>query len=205
MTGLAAVVEHLTDLSGERGDDRAVEEEIETGEDDTTDNDTDDDLHARVDIALTGGGLDGGLGRNDCLVELVLDAVDEILHVFFTSFFLCFFDFGFSLTTAGQFSLTGVVKHALNLGGQSGDDRGVEECVETCEEYAADYDTDDDLDTGIDIALTGGGLDSGSCGDDGGVALVLDGVDKLFHRLITSFFLKFFVLFFVVGKNENGE
>ena len=54
---------------------------------------------------------------------------------------------------------------------------------------SADYDTDDDLDTGVDIALTGGGLDGSSCGDDGGVALVLDGVDKLFHRLITSFFL----------------
>ena len=66
LTGLAAVVEHFTDLSGERGDDRAVEEEIETGEDDTTDNDTDDDLHARVDIALTGGGLDGGLCGDYC-------------------------------------------------------------------------------------------------------------------------------------------
>ena len=116
-----------------------------------------------------------------------------------------FFDFGFSLTTAGQFSLTGVVEHALDLGSQSGDDGGVEECVETCEEDAANDHTDDDLHAGVDIALTGGGLDGSSCGDDGGVALVLDGVDKLFHRLITSFFLKFFVLFFVVGKNENGE
>ena len=197
MTGLAAVVEHLTDLSGERGDDRAVEEEIETGEDDTADDYADDDLHARVDIALTGGGLDGGLGRNDCLVELVLDAVDEILHVFFTSFFLCFFDFGFSLTTAGQLSLTGVVEHALDLGGQSGDDGGVEECVETCEEDAADDHTDDDLNTGIDIALTGGGLDGGLGINDCLVELVLDAVDEILHVFFTSFFLCIWVLVFL--------
>ena len=89
-TGLAAVVEHLADLGGKSGHDGGVEEEIETCEDDTADDNADDDLDAGIDIALTGGGLDGGLGRNDCLVELVLDAVDEILHVFFTSFFLCF-------------------------------------------------------------------------------------------------------------------
>ena len=116
-----------------------------------------------------------------------------------------FLDFGFSLTTAGQFSLTGVVEHLTDLGSESGDDGCVEERVETCEDDTTDYYTDDDLHAGVDIALTGGGLDGGSCGDDGGVALVLDGVDKLFHRLITSFFLKFFVLFFVVGKNENEE
>ena len=87
---LTGVVEHLTDLGSESGDDGCVEERVETCEDDTTDYYTDDDLNAGIDIALTGGGLDGGLGRNDCLVELVLDAVDEILHVFFTSFFLCF-------------------------------------------------------------------------------------------------------------------
>ena len=94
-TGLAAVVEHLADLSGKSGHDGGVEEEIETCEDDTADDNADDDLDAGIDIALTGGGLDGGLGRNDCLVELVLDGVNEILHVFFTSFFLCFWIFAF--------------------------------------------------------------------------------------------------------------
>ena len=126
VTRSTRVIEHFADLGAEAGQDRGLEESVKTGKDDTADDYADDDLHARVDIALTGGGLDGGLGRNDCLVELVLDAVDEILHVFFTSFFLCFFDFGFSLTTAGQLSLTGVVEHALDLGGQSGDDGGVE-------------------------------------------------------------------------------
>ena len=87
------------------------------------------------------------------------------------------------------FGLTGVIEHVADLGGESGNDSGVEECVETCENHAADDNADDDLDAGVDIALTGGGLDSSSCGDDGGVALVLDGVDKLFHRLNTSFFL----------------
>ena len=76
----AAVIEHALNLGGKSGHDGGVEEEIETCEDDTADYDTDDDLNAGIDIALTGGGLDGGLGRNDCLVELVLDGVDKILH-----------------------------------------------------------------------------------------------------------------------------
>ena len=81
-----------------------------------------------------------------------------------------------------NFGLAGIVEHLCDLGSERGDDGGVEECVETCADDTADYDTDDDLDTGVDIALTGGGLDGSSCGDDGGVALVLDVVDKLFHR-----------------------
>ena len=92
--------------------------------------------------------------------------------------------------------LAAVVEHALNLGSQSGDDGGVEERVKTGKDHAADNNADDDLNAGIDIALTGGGLDGGLGGDDygvelvlDGVELVLDGVDKLFHRLITSFFL----------------
>ena len=88
-----------------------------------------------------------------------------------------------------NFGLTGIVEHLCDLGSERGDDGGVEERVETGKDHAADDDADDDLDAGVDIALTGGGLDGSSCGDDGGVALVLDGVDKLFHRLITSFFL----------------
>jgi len=91
-TGLASVVEHLADLGGKSGHDGGVEEEIETCEDDTADYDTDDDFDAGIDIALTGGGLDGGLGRNDCLIELVLDGVNEILHVFLPR---SFFVFGF--------------------------------------------------------------------------------------------------------------
>ena len=79
-TGLAAVVEHLADFSGKSGHDGGVEEEIETCEDDTADDYTDDNFYSGIDISLTGGGLDGGLGRNDCLVELVLDGVDKILH-----------------------------------------------------------------------------------------------------------------------------
>ena len=90
--GLAGIVEHLCDLGSERGDDGGVEECVETCEEDTADYDTDDDLDAGVDIALTRGGLDGGLGRNDCLVELVLDGVNEILHVFLPR---SFFVFGF--------------------------------------------------------------------------------------------------------------
>ena len=89
------------------------------------------------------------------------------------------------------FGLTGVIEHVADLGGESGNDSGVEECVETCEDHATDDNADDDFYSGVDIALAGGGLDSGSCGDDGGIRLVLDGVNEILHVLITSFFLKF--------------
>ena len=87
--------------------------------------------------------------------------------------------------------LAAVVEHLADLGGKSGHDGGVEEEIETCEDDTADYDTDDDLHARVDIALARGGLDGGSCGDDCGVELIFDGVDKLFHKKITSFFLDF--------------
>ena len=59
-----------------------------------------------------------------------------------------------------------VIEHALNLGGKSGHDGGVEEEIETCEDDTADDNSNDNLDAGIDIALTGSGLDGSLCGDD---------------------------------------
>ena len=93
--------------------------------------------------------------------------------------------------------LAAVVEHLADLSGKSGHDGGVEEEIETCEDDTADYDTDDDLDSGIDIALAGGGLDSGSCGDDGGIRLVLDGVNEILHVFLPrSFFVFEFWFFF---------
>ena len=86
----AAVIEHALNLGGKSGHDGGVEEEIETCEDDTADYDSNDNLHAGVDISFTGSGLDGSLCGDDCAVELALDVVKEILHVVITSFFLCF-------------------------------------------------------------------------------------------------------------------
>ena len=78
---------------------------------------------------------------------------------------------------------SGIGEHTLNLGSKSRDNGGVEELVEPCEDDTADDNTDDDLDARIDISLTGGGLDGGLCGDYCGIELVLDGVDKIFHRI----------------------
>ena len=97
-------------------------------------------------------------------------------------------------------SLTCVVKHLTDLAGESGDDGSIEECVETCEDDTADNNADDDLYAGIDIALTRGGFDGGSCGNDCGVALVLDGVDKLFHNCFSFLILKF--LWFTFSVRE---
>ena len=82
-----------------------------------------------------------------------------------------------------------VIEHALNLGGKSGHDGGVEEEIETCEDDTADYDSNDNLDAGIDIALTRSGLDGSLCGDDCAVELALDVVNEILHVVITSFFL----------------
>ena len=50
--GLTRVVEHTLNLGVETRDDNAVKERIKTTEDNRTDNNADDDLHARVDITL---------------------------------------------------------------------------------------------------------------------------------------------------------
>ena len=86
-----------------------------------------------------------------------------------------------------------VIEHALNLGGKSGHDGGVEEEIETCEDDTADYDTDDDFYSGVDIALTGSGLNGSLCGDDCAVELALDVVNEILHVVITSFFLCFWI------------
>ena len=84
---------------------------------------------------------------------------------------------------------SGIGEHTLNLGSKSRDNGGVEERVEPCEDDTADDNTDDDLDARIDISLTGGGSNGGLGGNCDGAPFLLDGVDKLFHVLITSFFL----------------
>ena len=52
--GSRSVVEHIADLGVEIGNDNAVEECVESHENERTDYDADDDLHGGVDIALTG-------------------------------------------------------------------------------------------------------------------------------------------------------
>ena len=79
--GSARIIEHTGDFLGKGGNDRGVEERIETGKDDTTDDYADDDLHARVDIALTCGGLYGCLDGCKCLAQLVLDGIEKLFHV----------------------------------------------------------------------------------------------------------------------------
>ena len=95
---------------------------------------------------------------------------------------------------------SGVGEHTLNLGSKSGDNGGVEERIETGKDYTADDNTDDDLDAGVDISLAGGGGNGCLGSDDPLVLLLLDGVDKLFHVLITSFFLDFFVFDLLARK-----
>ena len=77
----AGITKHSGDLLRESRNNSGVEKNIKTGKDYATDDNTDDDLDAGIDIALTGGGYDGVLGRCDCLVKLVFDGIDEFLHV----------------------------------------------------------------------------------------------------------------------------
>ena len=90
VTRSTRVIEHFADLGAESGQDRGLEESVKTGQDDTADDYADDDLHARVDIALTCGGFDSCLDGRDRLVELILDGFEKLLHVLITSFFLVF-------------------------------------------------------------------------------------------------------------------
>ena len=90
VTRSTRVIEHFADLGAEAGQDRGLEESVKTGKDDTADDYADDDFYTGVDIALTCGGLDGRLDGRDCLVELIPDGFEKLLHVFITSFVLVF-------------------------------------------------------------------------------------------------------------------
>ena len=94
---------------------------------------------------------------------------------------------------------TRVIEHFADLGAETGQDRGLEESVKTGKDDTADDYADDDFHTGVDIALAGGGFDGCLDGRDRLAKLVPDGFEKLFHVLITSFFL------FLIVENENGK
>ena len=91
VTRSTRVIEHFADLGAEAGQDCGLEESVKTGQDDTADDYADDDLHARVDIALTCGGFDGCLDGRDRLVELVPDGFEKLFHVL-NYLILSFFD-----------------------------------------------------------------------------------------------------------------
>ena len=86
----SGVGEHTLNLGSKSGDNGGVEERVEPCQDHTADDNTDDDLDARIDISLTGGGCNSGLGGNCDGVEFSLNGIDEFFHVLITSFFLCF-------------------------------------------------------------------------------------------------------------------
>ena len=69
------------------GEDDAVKEGIETAEDDSTDNDTDDDLHTRVDIwSLSAENKKPPTDRVDPLQALFyLSAASHVSYIFYYS------------------------------------------------------------------------------------------------------------------------
>ena len=85
--------------------------------------------------------------------------------------------------------MTVVVEQSLNLARYGRHDGTVEQRIQTGEQESADNDGDQDLDAGIDLAFRLLVGDEGLCGNDSGVSLVADGVEKLSHSSFTSFFL----------------
>ena len=81
------VVEHLGDLGAESRDDGRIEECIESCENDSADNHTDDDLDTGIDVAFACLGGKGGLGGSADGIDLVTDGVNEFFHV------LCYLSF----------------------------------------------------------------------------------------------------------------
>ena len=77
---LARVVEHFENLGVETRDDNGVKECIETTEDDRTDYNADDDLHARVDIAICSCVIESRLCGNCERICLVLELTKKLLH-----------------------------------------------------------------------------------------------------------------------------
>ena len=174
-TILTRVVEHLTNLGVETGEDNAVKKRVETAEDDRTDYNSDDDFHARVNVAFCLDVLDGGLCADSEGVCLCLDLAHKVLHCLITSFFLFVFDGGL------VYGLARVVEHTVDTGLKGGENHGVKEGVETAEDDRADDNGDDDLHARVNVAFCLDVLDGGLCADSEGVCLVLHLVEKLLH------------------------
>ena len=86
---VAGVVEEILNLGGHSRHNGAVKECVETGEQERTDNDGDEDLHAGIDVALSFLGSDSRLRSDDGVIRLVLDGVEKLSHLFLPlSFFL---------------------------------------------------------------------------------------------------------------------
>lgn len=81
------LVEHVADLGVQARKDNAVEECVQTDENDATDNNADDDLDCGVDISFTRLGCEGGLGTNGKLGCLGIDLVDKLFHLMFPFMF----------------------------------------------------------------------------------------------------------------------
>jgi len=80
---VAGVVEETLNLAGHGGHDGAVEERVETGEQERTNNDGNEDLHAGIDVAFSLLGGDGCFRSDDGVVRLVLDGVKKLFHDFY--------------------------------------------------------------------------------------------------------------------------
>ena len=80
------VVEQILHLLGDGGHNGVVEERIETCEQESADNNGDQDLDAGIDVAFGLNVVNGGLGADGELIELVLDFVEKLSHFFLTSF-----------------------------------------------------------------------------------------------------------------------
>ena len=78
--GLAGEVEQLFDALGDGGHDGVVEQGVQTGQQQSTDDNGDQNLNAGIDVAF---GLDVGNGHNGTGgqgVALGTDGVDQLLH-----------------------------------------------------------------------------------------------------------------------------
>ena len=93
MYGLTRVIEHTVDTGLKGGENYVVKESVETAEDNCADNNGDDDLHARVHVALCLDVLDGGLCSDNERVCLVLNLVEKLLQFELPHSFIFSFDF----------------------------------------------------------------------------------------------------------------
>lgn len=96
MNKSAAVIEHLTDLAGERRDDCGVKECVKPGEDHAANDDTDNDLYGSVNVALACLSGKSGLGTGCKSIAFLLDVFDDF-------FSCCLFPFKFQFILVLQY------------------------------------------------------------------------------------------------------
>ena len=167
----ALKIEKFCDLLSHGGHNSGVEECVETGKQERTDYNGDQNLDTGVHVTFGFFVLDGALSANSEFIYFVLNVGQKLFHKLIPRSFLILLFYRLALEVEEFLDL-------LRYGGHNG---GVEERIETGKQECTDNNGDQNLDTGIDVTFGTDVVDGTLSANCERVALFGDLVKKLFH------------------------